>query len=175
MLSQFNYTSMAETGWRRNHSWKHLVLWRTVFFLDSFVNKQNWNIWGTENLQLAVPSSLHPSKSWFESPFPLESLLGPFLNIKRLVQQYIWTFSKNFSPFKMLWRMVGIACSLCKTVGAPPHRTAAEFDFLNDHFGDYIIALDYEKHTQSGMDWSSYLSYLNSLGDIIGSKIIWVQ
>ncbi|GBM14916.1 hypothetical protein AVEN_213261-1 [Araneus ventricosus] len=31
---------------------------KAYFNLDSFVNKQNWRIWGTENPHVAVPSSL---------------------------------------------------------------------------------------------------------------------
>ncbi|GBN95789.1 hypothetical protein AVEN_79655-1 [Araneus ventricosus] len=35
---------------------------------------------------------------------------------------------------------------------ARPHRTAEVFDVLSDR----VVALDYEKHTQSGMDWPPF-------------------
>ncbi|GBN07683.1 hypothetical protein AVEN_16643-1 [Araneus ventricosus] len=40
--------------------------------------------------------------------------------------------------------------------GARPHRTPAVFDFLSEHFNDRVIALDYDKHTGSGMAWPPY-------------------
>ncbi|GBL79930.1 hypothetical protein AVEN_28972-1 [Araneus ventricosus] len=35
--------------------------------------------------------------------------------------------------------------------GARPRRTPAVFDFLSEQFNDRVIALDYDKHTGSGM------------------------
>ena len=40
--------------------------------------------------------------------------------------------------------------------GVWPHRTIAMFDFFNEHFGECVIALEYEKYTQSDMDWPPY-------------------
>ncbi|GBM99203.1 hypothetical protein AVEN_235221-1 [Araneus ventricosus] len=40
--------------------------------------------------------------------------------------------------------------------GARPHRTPAVFDFLSEHFNDRVIALDYDKHTGSGMECPPY-------------------
>ncbi|GBN70396.1 hypothetical protein AVEN_55142-1 [Araneus ventricosus] len=37
--------------------------------------------------------------------------------------------------------------------GARTHRTPAVFYFLREHFNDRVIALDYDKHTRSGMTW----------------------
>ena len=39
---------------------------------------------------------------------------------------------------------------------AQPHHTADVFNFLNEHFDDRVIALDYPTHTGSGVDWPSY-------------------
>ena len=36
--------------------------------------------------------------------------------------------------------------------GARPHRTVAVLNFLNEHFDDRVIALDYEKHKQRCID-----------------------
>ncbi|GBN28514.1 hypothetical protein AVEN_259045-1 [Araneus ventricosus] len=40
--------------------------------------------------------------------------------------------------------------------GARPHRTPAVFDFLSEHFNDCVIALDYDKHTGTGIAWSPH-------------------
>ncbi|GBN32328.1 hypothetical protein AVEN_206083-1 [Araneus ventricosus] len=40
--------------------------------------------------------------------------------------------------------------------GARPHRTENVFHFLDEHFGNRIIALDYPKFTGTGNDWPPY-------------------
>ncbi|GBN25711.1 hypothetical protein AVEN_172025-1 [Araneus ventricosus] len=40
--------------------------------------------------------------------------------------------------------------------GIRPHRSVEVFDFLSEHFDDRVVSLDYEIHTQSGMDWPPY-------------------
>ncbi|GBM04725.1 hypothetical protein AVEN_44855-1 [Araneus ventricosus] len=46
--------------------------------------------------------------------------------------------------------------------GARPHRTRSVFDFLSEYFNDRVIALDYDKHTESGMAWPPYPSDLTA-------------
>ena len=36
--------------------------------------------------------------------------------------------------------------------GFRPHRTLEVFDFLQEHFDDYVIALHFMNHTEKGMD-----------------------
>ncbi|GBM22767.1 hypothetical protein AVEN_196130-1 [Araneus ventricosus] len=40
--------------------------------------------------------------------------------------------------------------------GARPHRTEKVFRFLDEYFGNRVIALDYPKFTGAGMDWPPY-------------------
>ncbi|GBM27731.1 hypothetical protein AVEN_25350-1 [Araneus ventricosus] len=40
--------------------------------------------------------------------------------------------------------------------GARPRRTEKVFRFLDEHFGNRVIALDYPKFTGTGMDWPPY-------------------
>ncbi|GBN62098.1 hypothetical protein AVEN_238128-1 [Araneus ventricosus] len=40
--------------------------------------------------------------------------------------------------------------------GARPHRTEKVFRFLDEYFGNRVIALDYPKFTGTGMDWPPY-------------------
>ncbi|GBO10004.1 hypothetical protein AVEN_268106-1 [Araneus ventricosus] len=40
--------------------------------------------------------------------------------------------------------------------GARPHRTQKVSRFLDEYFGNRVIALDYTKFTDTGMDWPTY-------------------
>ncbi|GFU18075.1 uncharacterized protein TNCV_1446341 [Trichonephila clavipes] len=40
--------------------------------------------------------------------------------------------------------------------GARPHRTEQVFRFLDEYFGNRVIALEYPKFTGAGMDWPPY-------------------
>ncbi|GBN67988.1 hypothetical protein AVEN_157758-1 [Araneus ventricosus] len=44
--------------------------------------------------------------------------------------------------------------------GARPQRTEKVFRFLDEYFGNRVIALDYPKFTGPGMDWPPYSSDL---------------
>lgn len=48
--------------------------------------------------------------------------------------------------------------------GTWPHQTVEVFDFLNEYFNNRVIALDYVKHKQSGMDRLPYSPDLHLLG-----------
>ncbi|GBN12260.1 hypothetical protein AVEN_14122-1 [Araneus ventricosus] len=46
--------------------------------------------------------------------------------------------------------------------GARPHRTEQAFRFLDEYFGNRVIALEYTKFTGAGMDWPPYSPDLTS-------------
>ncbi|GFW20889.1 uncharacterized protein TNCV_1051101 [Trichonephila clavipes] len=62
--------------------------------------------------------------------------------------------------------------------GARPHRTEQMFRFLDENFGNRVIALEYPKFTGAGMDWPPYSPDLTpcdyflwgTLKDIVYSK-----
>ncbi|GFV64765.1 uncharacterized protein TNCV_3275361 [Trichonephila clavipes] len=62
--------------------------------------------------------------------------------------------------------------------GARPHRTEQVFRFLDEYFGNRVIALEYPKFTGAGMDWPQYSLDLTpcdyflwgALKDIVYSK-----
>ncbi|GFT50691.1 uncharacterized protein TNCV_567891 [Trichonephila clavipes] len=62
--------------------------------------------------------------------------------------------------------------------GARPHRTEQVFRFLDEYFGNRVIALEYPKFTGASMDWPPYSSDLTpcdyflwgTLKDIVYSK-----
>ncbi|GBN01085.1 hypothetical protein AVEN_94206-1 [Araneus ventricosus] len=56
--------------------------------------------------------------------------------------------------------------------GARPHRTPAVFDFLREHFNDRVIALDYDKHTGSGMAWPPYSPDLTPCDFFLWTRLI---
>lgn len=130
------------------------------FYLDGFVNKQNWRIWGTENPHVAVPSSLHPQKVLVWAAISSKGIIGPFFRSETITASRYLDILREF---------VAVQTALDDTAntswfmqdGARPHRTADVFNFLNEYFDDRVIALGYPKHTGSGVDWPPYSPDMN--------------
>ena len=47
--------------------------------------------------------------------------------------------------------------------GSRPYRMPAVFEFLNEHFSELVIALNYDMHTGSGMAWHGIASLFAGL------------
>ena len=84
------------------------------FFLDGFVHKQNWCIWGRENSHVAVPSSLYPPKVIIWTIIFSRGSIEPFLTIT--TTKYLAILHVFEWAFKMLSKTKRIACYLCKMV-----------------------------------------------------------
>jgi len=129
------------------------------FYLDGFVNKQNWRIWGTENPHVSVQRSLHPKKTTAWVAISSMGIIGPiFLHDTVTSERYI----------EILNQFIGIANSLAdlnvawfQQDGARPHRTNSIFELLSEYFGERVIALDYHGATETGIDWPAYSPDLN--------------
>ncbi|GBL83397.1 hypothetical protein AVEN_110701-1 [Araneus ventricosus] len=79
-----------------------------------------------------------------------KGIIGPFFREQRInaakylgiVDEFVSIHYALDDHWKASWFMQD---------GARPHRTPAVFDFLSEQFNDHVIALDYDKHTGSGM------------------------
>ncbi|GBO45985.1 hypothetical protein AVEN_246438-1 [Araneus ventricosus] len=125
------------------------------FNLDGFVNKQNWCIWGTENPHLTVPSSLCSPKVMVWTAISSKGIIGTFFQEQTInAAKYLGILDEFVAIHYALddhWN-----ASWFIQDSARRHRTPAVFDFLSEHFNDRVIALDYDKHTRSGMAWPPY-------------------
>ena len=122
------------------------------FQLDGYVNKQNYRFWGTENPQICVESTSYPERITVWAAISNQGIIGPFFNHQTISGKvYMDILENHFLPsarengqIDRYWFMQD---------GATPHRTAAVFELLNQHFDDRVIGLGYRNRYDTGIDW----------------------
>ncbi|GBM79190.1 hypothetical protein AVEN_209519-1 [Araneus ventricosus] len=127
------------------------------FHLNGFVNKQNWRFWGSENPHLCEEKPLHSPKVTDWVAVCSRGIIGPFfmretISSERyiaILEQFISTQLALEDRPRIQWFMQD---------RARPHRTEKVFRFLDEYFGNRVIALDYPKFLYTGtrMDWPPY-------------------
>ncbi|GBL95705.1 hypothetical protein AVEN_661-1 [Araneus ventricosus] len=126
------------------------------FNLDGFVNKHKWRIWETENPHVVVLSFLYSPKVMVWAAISSKGIIGPFFREQTInATKYLGIRDESVAII-MVWLDDPWNASWFMQDGARPHRTPAVFDFLSEHFSGRVIALDYDKHTGSGMACPPY-------------------
>ncbi|GFX47988.1 putative DD41D transposase [Trichonephila clavipes] len=88
------------------------------FWLNGYVNKQNYRIWSEANPQVYVETPLHPEKLTVWCALWAGGIIGPY-------------FFKNDEGHNELW---------FQQDGATCHTARATIDLLKDTFGDRLIS-----------------------------------
>ncbi|GBL80237.1 hypothetical protein AVEN_29206-1 [Araneus ventricosus] len=105
------------------------------FHLDVYVNRQNWRIWGTENLHFAIEMSLYPRRVTVWCALSSRGIVGAiFFEQTVNSARYVEALRNQFIPaiqsepdFESMWFMQD---------GAAPHCTNEVFDLLEEHFNE---------------------------------------
>lgn len=125
------------------------------FSMDCFINKQNWRIWVTKSLHVAEPSSLLRPKVMVWATISFKGLIGSFFRRQTITEeQYLNILRESVYIYKMPWRP--FACLVVYIRRCSPHGATDVFKILYDHFGIRVSAMNYSKHSGSGMDWPPY-------------------
>ncbi|GBO34110.1 hypothetical protein AVEN_196118-1, partial [Araneus ventricosus] len=125
------------------------------FHLNGFVNKQNWRFWGSENPYWCEAKPLYSPKVTVWAAVCSRGIIGPFFiretvtseRYVAILEQFVATQQVLEDRPRTEWFMQD---------GARPHRTEQVFRFLDEYFGNRVIALEYPKFTGAGMDWPPY-------------------
>ncbi|GFT19222.1 uncharacterized protein TNCV_303401 [Trichonephila clavipes] len=147
------------------------------FHLNGFVNKQNWRFWGSENPYWCEVKPLYSPKVTVWAAVCSRGIIGPFF-IRETVtsERYVTILEQFVATQQVLENRPRIEWFMQD--GARPHRTEQVFRFLDEYFGNRVIALEYPKFTGAGMDWPPYSPDLTpcdyflwgTLKDIVYSK-----
>lgn len=124
------------------------------FYLDGYVNSQNYRIWGSEKPNNALQSApLHPQKVTVWCGISSSGLIGPiFLRKKETVDRDVYrrilTEAFNEAEAKTLtgdhyWQQDGASC----------HCTQENLEFIRSVFGDRVISRRYPEIFDSGIAW----------------------
>ena len=130
------------------------------FYVNGFVNKQNWRFWGSENPHLCEAKALYSPKVTVWAAISSKGIIGPFFfretvtsqRYIEILEQFVATQQALEDQPESAWFMQD---------GARPHRTAQVFEFLQEYFDNRVIALDYPSFSGKGMDWPPYSPDLN--------------
>ncbi|GBM19052.1 hypothetical protein AVEN_172514-1 [Araneus ventricosus] len=125
------------------------------FPLNGFVNKQNWQFWGSENPYWCEAKPLYSPKVTVWAAVCSRGIIGPFFiretvtseRYVAILEQFVATQQVLEDRPRTEWFMQD---------GARPHHTEQVFRFLDEYFGNRVIALEYPKFTGAGMDWPPY-------------------
>ncbi|GFW97977.1 uncharacterized protein TNCV_1806281 [Trichonephila clavipes] len=114
------------------------------FWLNGYVNKQNWRIWCEANLQVYVETPLHPEKLTVWCALWASGIIGPYFfkndeghNVTVNGDRYTAMITNFFIPelnkhdVQELW---------FQQDGATCHTARATIDLLKDTFGDRLIS-----------------------------------
>ncbi|GBM05868.1 hypothetical protein AVEN_11801-1 [Araneus ventricosus] len=125
------------------------------FHLNGIVNKQNWRFWGSENPYWCEAKPMYSPKVTVWATVCSRGIIGPFFiretvtseRYVAILEQFVATQQVLEDRPRTEWFMQD---------GARPHRTEQVFRFLDEYFGNRVIALEYPKFTGAGMDWPPY-------------------
>ena len=126
------------------------------FWLNGYVNRQNFRVWGSENPHMSVSRPLHPEKVTVWAGICSEGLIGPiFLHDKELINGEIYhrLLQEAFEKIDDL----GLGPDFFwQQDGAPPHRTEVNLSLLRSRFGKRVIAKGFKEKFGEGINWPPY-------------------
>jgi transposase/AraC-like DNA-binding protein len=131
------------------------------FWLDGYVNKQNYRFWAKENPYISRTTPLHPKKLTVWAALCDREVAGPNFFREGTItgDSYLRMLEDKFIPEAYGHDMVNGYTYMQD--GATPHRTAEVFECLAEHFGSRVIGLDYPGWYGEGLEWPPYSPDLN--------------
>ena len=127
------------------------------FYLDGYVNRQNFRIWGTENPHMTVVKPLHPKKVTVWCAMCATGIIGPYffedtvngIRYMEMMKTFFFPKIEQHEKASDYWFMQD---------GAPPHRKTEVFDCLKEKFQYRLIALNAGPDL---LEWPPYSPDLN--------------
>lgn len=130
------------------------------FWLDGYVNKQNYRFWATENPRIFETAPLKSIRVTLWCAISSCGIIGPFFfegNVNH--ERYREMLENDFIPTAQGLEAVDDFWFMQD--GATPHRTIDVFNLLDEHFHGRVIGLNYESRYGCGIEWPPYSPDLN--------------
>lgn len=132
------------------------------FWLDGYVNNQNYRFWGSEKPVVTNTTPLHPKKLTVWCGLTANHILGPvFIEETIDSKQYNYLLKQYIIPKAKELGMTGRY--IYQQDGAPPHTTRENLALLNENFGSRVIARRYPDIYNKGLAWPPYSPDLSPL------------
>lgn len=124
------------------------------FWLDGYVNRQNYRIWGSQKPELLRTKPLHPAKLTVWCGLTADRIIGPFFIESSITSDVYNTFLReDFLPVAEELEMFD---HFMQQDGAPPHTTRQNLELLREHFGSRVIARGFPEMFDEGLAWPPY-------------------
>lgn len=102
------------------------------FYLDSFLNKWNWRIWGSQNPHVCVPQSLYGNKSTVLAASSKSGIMGPIFLQDAVHSNLYAKILREFVAIQNDLELVANKYIVVHTRWCNPSRTPAVFILLED-------------------------------------------
>ena len=132
------------------------------FWLDGYVNRQNYRIWGSEKPDIIQTKPLHPKKLTVWCGLSAKGIIGPIF-IETSIDGEIYHDLLTDQVIPHLQEHNWIEGHYFQQDGAPPHTTRSNLDLLFETFGDRVIARGFPEAFEVGMQWPPYSPDLSPL------------
>lgn len=132
------------------------------FWLDGYVNNQNFRVWGSEKPQLIVTKPLHPKKITVWMAMTADKMIGPFF-FESTVDSVAYNRMLRYEFLPIVKELGWDKDHYFQQDGAPPHVTKDNLGLLRDVFGDRVISRSFPETFGHGMAWPPYSPDLSPL------------
>ena len=132
------------------------------FWLDGYVNNQNFRIWGSEKPALILTKPLHPKKLTVWMAMSADKMVGPFFfegTVDSASYNHMMTYQFLPTAREIGWTKE----HYFQQDGAPPHVTRENLTLLHEAFGQRVISRSYPETFGYGMAWPPYSPDLSPL------------
>ena len=133
------------------------------FWLDGFVNRQNFRIWGSQKPEFLRTKPLHPQKITVWAALSSEGIIGPIF-IDQSVDKDVYEGILNDYFLPEAQRMGWLdGKHFFQQDGAPPDTCRENLEIINRHFGPRVLAHRYPEIFGQGQIWPPYSPDLSPL------------
>lgn len=124
------------------------------FWLDGYVNRQNFRVWGTEKPKFMRIKPLHPKKLTVWCGLSNNEIIGPIIESSITSEVYHeMLIAEMLSELKSRRWLDGFHF---QHDGAAPHTTRLNLELLKEYFGTRIIARGFQEMFVCGLAWLPY-------------------
>lgn len=140
------------------------------FYLDGYVNRQNYRIWGSEKPEIMVTAPLHPQKITVWAGMSSKGFLGPVFIQGETIdwQVYNRILTQSFEEAKLKRWTRGF---WFQQDGATPHCKEENLRLIRSTFGDKVISRRYPEMFDAGINWPPYSPDLSPLDFFVWGHI----
>lgn len=126
------------------------------FYLDGYVNRQNYRIWGSQKPEITVTKPLHPDRVTVWAGLCSKGILGPYFTPDgEYVDQFVYHDILE-EAFEEANSKGWIEDCWFQQDGAPSHIAGQNLNLIREHFGGRVISRNQTEKFGEGLNWPPF-------------------